>query len=67
MLNYQPRYFSVLIEFVIKTIDKKALSELQAMDWTGNIRELRNVLERMVILCDQTINENDVRQYANPK
>ncbi|MFM1893783.1 MAG: sigma-54-dependent transcriptional regulator [Crocinitomicaceae bacterium] len=51
----------------IKTIDKKALSELQAMDWTGNIRELRNVLERMVILCDQTINENDVRQYANPK
>jgi formate hydrogenlyase transcriptional activator len=35
-----------------KTIDKKSLGLLQAYDWPGNIRELQNVIERAVILCD---------------
>ncbi|MFM7566061.1 MAG: sigma-54-dependent transcriptional regulator [Flavobacteriales bacterium] len=50
-----------------KTIDDEGLMALQNLPWTGNIRELRNVLERMVILCDQTINKQDVLRYANPK
>jgi DNA-binding NtrC family response regulator len=51
----------------LKTIDDEGLMALQNLPWTGNIRELRNVLERMVILCDQTINKQDVLRYANPK
>ena len=35
-----------------RTIDKKSLGLLQAYDWPGNIRELQNVIERAVILCD---------------
>lgn len=50
-----------------KTIDDEGLVALQNLPWTGNIRELRNVLERMVILCDQMINKQDVLRYANPK
>lgn len=51
----------------LKRIDQEAIETLQKLPWTGNIRELRNVLERMVILCDQTIKKNDVLRYANPK
>jgi DNA-binding NtrC family response regulator len=43
-----------------------ALEELKKIKWTGNIRELRNVVERMVILCDQQITIEDVRMYAQP-
>lgn len=44
----------------------KALDELKKIRWTGNIRELRNVVERMVILCDQQITVDDVQMYAQP-
>ena len=40
---------------------------LQSINWTGNIRELRNIIERMVILCDFEITKKDVEFYANPK
>ncbi len=43
-----------------------ALEELKKIKWTGNIRELRNVVERLVILCDQKITVEDVRMYAQP-
>lgn len=43
-----------------------ALSELQKISWTGNIREFRNVLERLIILCDKEISGNDVTSYAQP-
>ncbi|MDD5694053.1 MAG: sigma-54 dependent transcriptional regulator [Bacteroidales bacterium] len=43
-----------------------ALEELKTYPWTGNVRELRNVVERMVILCDQVITLEDVRLYAQP-
>jgi DNA-binding NtrC family response regulator len=36
------------------------------LNWTGNIRELRNIIERLVILSDQTITSSDVKRYANP-
>jgi DNA-binding NtrC family response regulator len=47
-----------------KTIDKDALKVLQNYDWTGNIRELRNVVERLTILGGQTISADDVKMYA---
>lgn len=50
-----------------KAFADDALVALQQVDWTGNIRELRNIVERLVILCDQTITGNDVKQFANPK
>ncbi len=43
-----------------------ALEELKKIKWTGNIRELRNVVERLVILCDQQITVDDVLMYAQP-
>lgn len=41
-----------------------ALKALQTIDWTGNIRELRNVVERLVILCDKKISAADVKAYV---
>ena len=49
-----------------KTIRKDALKELQKVQWTGNIREFRNVLERLIILCPDEITGNDVVSYARP-
>jgi transcriptional regulator with GAF, ATPase, and Fis domain len=50
-----------------KSFSKKALQKLMTINWSGNIRELRNIIERMVILCDFEITEKDVEFYANPK
>ena len=47
--------------------DKAALEELKKVDWTGNIRELRNIVERLIILCNKTITAADIKMYANPK
>ncbi len=43
-----------------------AHEELKKLKWTGNVRELRNVIERLVILCDMTITAEDVITYAQP-
>lgn len=48
------------------TFTQDAIEELQKYRWTGNIRELHNVIERMVILCGSEINGDDVRKYARP-
>jgi len=50
-----------------KTIDGETMQLLQGYDWTGNIRELRNVVERLVILSGKTITVDDVRSYVMPK
>ena len=51
-----------------KVITPKAMMEIQNIHFTGNIRELRNVIERLVILSDQKITEEDVLNYAqSPK
>ena len=50
-----------------KSLNDAALNALKALDWTGNIRELRNIIERLVILCDQEIDDKDVQKYANVK
>ena len=51
----------------LKKFDNGALEELKKVDWTGNIRELRNIIERLVILCGPIISGNDVRMYSNSK
>ncbi len=50
-----------------KVIDKKAIDALQKHNWTGNIRELRNVVERLVILSGKTILPSDVESYVLPR
>ncbi len=49
-----------------KIIGKSAVKELQKIQWTGNIREFRNVLERLIILCPNEITGDDVTAYAKP-
>jgi DNA-binding NtrC family response regulator len=49
-----------------KIINADAIKELQKIQWSGNIREFRNVLERLIILCPSEINGNDVVAYAKP-
>ncbi len=51
----------------LKEITQDALDAMKEVNWTGNIRELRNIIERLVILCDKQITGDDVRLYANPK
>jgi len=47
-----------------KKIDAAGLKYLQGLDWRGNIRELRNVVERLVIMSDETITASDAQAYA---
>ncbi len=49
-----------------KEVNKEALKALQKHDWTGNIRELRNVVERLIILSGKTITAEDVNAYVIP-
>jgi DNA-binding NtrC family response regulator len=49
-----------------KSFTKDAIKELQKINWTGNIREFRNVVERLIILCDKSITDKDVNAYARP-
>lgn len=49
-----------------RSIAPDAVAELQKHAWTGNIRELRNVTERLLILGNQTITREDVQLYASP-
>lgn len=49
-----------------KTISDAAVKKLQTYPWTGNIREFRNVIERLVILSGKTIEESDVELYTQP-
>ncbi len=50
-----------------KKFTDDALEALKNTNWTGNIRELRNIIERMVILCDKEITGFDVNTFSNPR
>ena len=50
----------------IPTFDDEAMEALKQYQWTGNIRELRNIVERLVILCGSTITKDDVVRFGNP-
>jgi DNA-binding NtrC family response regulator len=47
-----------------KSITPEAIKMLQNMPWTGNIREIRNVIERLVIMCNTEITKDDISKYA---
>ncbi|MBN1131683.1 MAG: sigma-54-dependent Fis family transcriptional regulator [Bacteroidales bacterium] len=49
-----------------RIITDDAIRELQQIQWTGNIREFRNVFERLIILCEKEITGQDVKAYAMP-
>jgi len=49
-----------------KTLTKDAVKELQKINWTGNIREFRNVMERLIILCGNSISGDDIVTFAQP-
>jgi DNA-binding NtrC family response regulator len=49
-----------------KKISESAIEALKALPWTGNIRELRNMVERLIILSDKVITDSDVKAFANP-
>lgn len=51
----------------VKSFDNKSIKALQELNWTGNIRELRNVVERLIILSGKTVTESDVKAFAVPK
>jgi len=50
---------------VVKVFSQQAIKLLQEYDWTGNIRELRNVVERLIILGGNEISETDVKMFAS--
>ena len=75
-LNERRNDIPILVEYFSKTIAKeqgnsakpfsqKALKLLKEYDWTGNIRELRNVVERLIILGGDKVSEQDVRLFAS--
>jgi DNA-binding NtrC family response regulator len=47
-----------------KTFSPEAMEYMKNLPWTGNVRELRNVVERLVIMCDTTISVDEVKLYA---
>lgn len=49
-----------------KTIDEQALQALQEINWTGNIREFRNVIERLIIFSDKNISLAEIKSFAKP-
>ncbi|MBQ0030504.1 MAG: sigma-54 dependent transcriptional regulator [Paludibacteraceae bacterium] len=49
-----------------RTFKDEAIEELKKLNWSGNIRELRNVVERLIILCSDAITADDVKMYASP-
>ena len=50
-----------------KKISSSAMEKLKEVNWTGNIRELRNIIERLIILCNNEINSEDIAIYSNKK
>ena len=50
----------------VKSIEQDAVVALKEIDWTGNIRQLRNVVERLTILSDKTITKQDIDLYVSP-
>jgi DNA-binding NtrC family response regulator len=50
-----------------KKISSSAMEKLKEVNWTGNIRELRNIIERLIILCNNEITSEDITVYSNEK
>ncbi len=66
LVDYFNKQISSEYNSAPKTFTKDAIEELKKINWTGNIREFRNVLERLIILCDNEVSGNDVKEYVVP-
>ncbi len=66
LANHFVDYFCKAQGRAPKEITDAAMEELKKNEWTGNIRELRNVIERLVILTDKKIEAEDVKRFAMP-
>ncbi|MDE0535007.1 sigma-54-dependent transcriptional regulator [Tenacibaculum sp. L6] len=75
-LNDRREDIPLLVDFFAKKISEEqgmpkkafaddAIKQLQEYDWTGNIRELRNVVERLLILGEKEVSKNDVKLFAS--
>jgi DNA-binding NtrC family response regulator len=64
LIKYFAKKISVEQGAAPKTFNDKAVKLLQEYDWTGNIRELRNVVERLFILGANQVSEKDVKLFA---
>jgi len=64
LANHFLNQLSLDLNMPSKNISDEAIKELQDIEWTGNIREFRNVIERLLILCDKEISAEDVNKYA---
>lgn len=64
LVNYFAEQICGEQRIATKTFDNAAIEALQAREWTGNVRELRNVVERLIILAGNTITREDVELYA---
>jgi DNA-binding NtrC family response regulator len=67
LINFFSSQISIEQGTVIKHFSEKAINLLKSYDWTGNIRELRNVVERLIILGSDEISDSDVKLYAQKK
>lgn len=64
LVDYFLETYSQQMNTTKKKINAKAIKKLQSLPWTGNVRELKNVTERLSILCEGEINEKDIEKYA---
>ncbi len=62
LINHFNRMICAEYGITTKKVDSAAIKELQKVNWTGNIRELRNVVERLIILSSETITKKDVNK-----
>ena len=56
---------SEFLKVFLKQFSEEAIAKLQQRQWRGNIRELRNIVERLIILCGDIITVEDVDEYCN--
>ena len=64
LINFFSEQISLAQGIAIKRFSDKAINLLKSYDWTGNVRELRNVVERLIILGSEEISDADVKSFA---
>jgi len=64
LINFFSEQISLAQGIAIKRFSDKAINLLKSYDWTGNVRELRNVVERLIILGSEQISDADVKSFA---
>ena len=67
LINFFSSQISIEQGTATKHFSEKAMNLLKSYDWTGNVRELRNVVERLIILGSDEISDSDVKIYAQKK